>query len=230
MIFEHPLFMTFITLFIFKLCELLHIKAGKTPLLNPVLITIILLVSFLIFFDISYKEYKDGTNILHSMLAPAIIALAIPLYKNFENVKSKIMIILMTIIFGGFGIILSAVLIGKVLGLPVAMIQALTTKSITAPIALEIANLYGTSIPLTIIGVFSTGLIGVIIVPLILNLLKVREEWIQGLILGITAHAFGIARALSISPKAAAFATMGMGLMGGFAVVAIPIILNLVIF
>lgn len=229
MIFEHPLFMTLITLALFKLCEIIHEKSGKTPILNPVLITIILLVSILIVFDISYEKYKEGTNILHFMLAPAIIALAIPLYKNLPQVKSRIIIIIITILISGFGIISSAILIGYFLDLPISMIQALTTKSITAPIALEIAIIYGGSIPLTIIGVFSTGLTGVIIVPYILKLLKVKEEWVQGLTLGITAHAFGIARALAISPLAAAFATMGMGLMGGFAVIAVPIILKLFI-
>ncbi|MCP4971569.1 MAG: LrgB family protein [Arcobacter sp.] len=230
MIFEHPLFMTFITLATFKICEYFYSKSGNLPILNPVLITISILITILIFFDISYDKYKEGTSILHMMLAPAIIALAIPLYKNLSQVKSLLLLIIVSVIIAGFGIILSAVLLAQVLNLPISMVHALTTKSITAPIALEIANLYGGSIPLTIIGVFSTGLTGVIIVPFILKLLKVEEEWAQGLTLGVTAHAFGIARALSISPLAAAFATMGMGLMGGFAVFAVPLVLEMIIF
>ena len=176
MILEHPLFMTFITLFVFRICEIIHSKMGKTPILNPVLITIVLLVTGLIIFDISYDKYKEGTNILHYMLAPAIIVLAVPLYKNLIQVKSLLPLIIITVIISGIGIIFSAVLIAQALDLNLSMIQALTTKSITAPIALEIANLYGGSRPLTIIGVFSTGLTGVIIVPYILKILKVKTH------------------------------------------------------
>ncbi len=227
MIFEHSLFMLVVTLAIFKFCEFVHLKMMKNPFLNPVLITIILIVCFLIIFDISYDKYKEGTNILHFMLSPAIIVLSVPLYKNLSHVRSKILLILISILIACIGIILSAVLIGYLFELPMSMNQALLTKSITAPIAVEIANIYSISIPLVIIGVFSTGLTGVIIVPIILNLLKVKEEWIQGLTLGITAHAFGIAKALSISPISAAFATIGMGLMGGFAIIIVPIVLSL---
>ncbi len=227
MLLEHPLFMLCLTLLVFKVSEMVHIKCNKSAILNPVLITIILLVCFLIIFDIPYERYKNDTQILHFMLSPAIVVLAVPLYKNLAQVKSKILLILLAVFISGFGITCSAVLIGQVFDLPLSMIYALTTKSITAPIALEIANIYKTSVPLTIIGVFSTGLSGVILVPYILKVLKVKEEWIQGLILGITAHAFGIARALSISPLAAAFATMGMGLMGAFAVLIVPLVLSI---
>lgn len=227
---EHPLFLTLLTLVVFKAFEIIYSKSGNLPFLNPVLMTIITLVFILIEFDISYGDYKEGTELLHMLLAPAIVALAVPLYQNLKKAKELLPLVLITVIVAGTGIILSAVTLGMYVGLPNLMSLALTTKSITAPIALEIAELEGGSVPLTIIGVFSTGLIGVIIVPTILKLLNVKDEALQGLTLGITAHAFGIARALSISPLSAAFATMGMGLMGCFAVVAVPIILNMINF
>jgi putative effector of murein hydrolase len=224
---EHPLFMVLLTLITFVISEKIFTKLGKFPLLNPVLVTIIIIISLINLFDIPYSQYKEGTQVFNYLIAPAIIALAVPLYQNIKEVKSSLPLVLFTTLISGIGIFTSVLLLGLIFGLPDAMIEALTTKSITLPIALEIAKLTGGSFSLVVIGVFSTGLPGVIIVPIILKFLKVEDEALQGLVLGITSHAFGIVRALAISPIAAAFATMGMVIMGCFAVVAVPIILNI---
>ena len=225
--FEHPLFMIFLTLSVFIISEKIFVHFNKNSLLNPVLITIILIITIMSIFDISYEQYKDGTQIFNYLIAPAIVALAVPVYQNLKKVRSSLSLILSATLISGIGIFVSALFLGTLFGLPDAMVEALSTKSITLPIALEIAALTDGSFPLVVIGVFSTGLPGVIVVPMLLKLLKVKDEALQGLVLGITAHAFGIARALAISPLAAAFASIGMVIMGCFAVVAVPIILKL---
>jgi len=148
------------------------------------------------------------------------------LYQNLKQVQSSLPLIILTVLLAGTGIFISALLLGELVGLPSSMVQALSTKSITLPIALEIAELTNTSISLVVLGVFSTGLAGVIVVPAILNFLKVKDESLQGLVLGVTAHVFGIAKALDISPIAAAFATIGMVMMGCFSVLIVPLILK----
>jgi len=211
-------------MFIFS--EFIFKKSKKNPLLHPFLVTILLIIVVLYIFDISYLEYKDGTKILNALIAPAIVSLAVPLYQNLKQVKSSLFLIIMTVVIGGSGIFISALLLGEMMGLPVSMVESLSTKSITLPIALEIAELTNMSISLVVLGVFSTGLAGVIVVPMILSFLKVKDESLQGLVLGVTAHVFGIAKALDISPISAAFATIGMVLMGCFSVLVIPIILQ----
>lgn len=227
MIYEHPLFMTLLTLAIFRCWEIIHTKSGNIPFLNPVFMSICSLVAILMIFEIDYENYFSGTEILHLLMAPAIIALAVPLYQNLTKAKEMLPLVILTITISGSCIIVLAIVIGIFFQLPDPMLLALSTKSVSAPIALEIAELSGATTALTIISVFSTGLLGVIIVPTILNKSRVKEESIQGLILGITSHAFGISRALAISPLAAAFATMGMALMGCFAVIAVPLFLHI---
>jgi len=224
---EYPLIMILLTLSMFTLSEMIFKKSGKHPLLHPFLLTILLIITVLYIFDISYVEYRDGTQILNALIGPAIVSLAVPLYQNLKQVKSSLSLIIITVLIGGSGIFISALLLGEMMGLPSSMVQALSTKSITLPIALEIAQLENIPLSLVVLGVFSTGLAGIIAVPMILNFLKVKDESLQGLVLGITAHVFGIAKALDISPLSAAFATIGMVLMGCFSVLIIPIILKL---
>ncbi len=226
MMIEYPLIMILLTLSIFTLSELIFKKTGKHPLFHPFLVTIILIIGVLFVLDIPYREYRDGTQILNALIAPAIVSLAVPLYQNLKQVKSSLGLIFITVFIAGSGIFISALLLGEYVGLPSSMVEALSTKSITLPIALEIAELTNMSISLVVLGVFSTGLAGVIIVPLILNFLKVKDESLQGLVLGVTAHVFGIAKALDISPMSAAFATIGMVLMGCFSVLVVPFILQ----
>ena len=226
MMLEYPLLMILLTLSVFTLSELIFKKTGKHPLLHPFLVTIILIISVLYVLDIPYTEYRDGTQILNALIAPAIVSLAVPLYQNLKQVKSSLSLIIITVLIGGSGIFISALALGEMMGLPSSMVQALSTKSITLPIALEIAQLENIPVSLVVLGVFSTGLAGIIVVPMILNFLKVKDESLQGFVLGITAHVFGIAKALDISPLSAAFATIGMVLMGCFSVLIIPLILQ----
>jgi len=224
---DHPLFMVLLTLISFIVSEKIFIKLGKFPLLNPILLTIIIIISFITLFDIPYKEYQSGTQVFNYLIAPAIVALAVPLYQNIKEVKASLPLVVSSTLVSGIFIFTSVLGLGIVFELPDIMSKALTTKSITLPIALEIAKITEGSSSLVVLAVFSTGLPGIIIVPILLKILKVENEALQGLVLGITAHAFGIVKALSISPLSAAFATMGMVIMGCFAVVAVPIILNI---
>ena len=223
---EYPLIMILLTLSMYTLSEKIFKESAKHPLLHPFLLTILLIISVLYVFDISYLQYREGTQILNVLIGPAIVSLAVPLYQNLKQVKSSLGLIIITILIAGTGIFISALLLGEMMGLTSSMVQALSTKSITLPIALEITGLTNIPISLVVLGVFSTGLAGIIIVPMILRFLKVKDESIQGLVLGVTAHVFGIAKALDISQVAAAFATIGMVLMGCFSVLIVPIILR----
>jgi putative effector of murein hydrolase len=132
-----------------------------------------------------------------------------------------------TLVLGGSGIVLSALLVGRLAGLDHPMLLSLLTKSVSAPIALGVAEKIGGDASLTILSVFTTGIFGVIVTPGLLRLLRVEDEAVRGFTLGLTSHAFGIARSLEISTQAAAFATLGMGLMGCATALAVPILMKL---
>ncbi|MGB1027760.1 MAG: LrgB family protein, partial [Rhodospirillaceae bacterium] len=123
--------------------------------------------------------------------------------------------------------LLGALGLSSLAGLEPPYLLPMLTKSVSAPIAISIAEQTDAVIALTILAVFSTGLPGSVLVPGLLKLFRLREEALQGLVLGITCHAFGIARAVEISPRATAFATLGMGLMGCFVALTVPTLAKL---
>jgi putative effector of murein hydrolase len=100
-------------------------------------------------------------------------------------------------------------------------------KSVTAPIAMGIAERIGVSPTLTAIFAVSTGILGAILAPFVLNALGMKAWWQRGFAIGIAAHGIGTSRAFSIHPEAGAYASLAMGLNGVISAVAIPVIYHL---
>ena len=225
-IFSNQLIWPAITLLVFYLTTTLYVKAGKIAIFQPVLLTIVVLVYGLIAFDTPYADYAAHMGIFTLFLTPAIVALAVPLYQNLAQVRDQKWVLLSTVTIGGSIIIVTALAAGSIVGLNQEYLLPLSTKSISAPIAIGIAEKNNVGITVTILAVFTTGLPGAAFTPAVLKILRVRDEQTCGLILGMTSHAFGIARATEISERATAFATLGMGLMGCFAAITVPIIIQ----
>lgn len=213
-----------LTLMAFGAGTFLHNRSGKKALLQPVLIATLVVVLVLLACGLPYERYAEGTRPLHSLLGPAIVALAVPLHDNLLKARAVLWPMLAAILLGAMAVTGSALWLGWALRLEAPMIGALATKSVTAPIALSIAAKIGGSAPLTVLGVFVTGLLGAILTPALLRRLRTDDPRVQGLVLGMTSHAFGIARAVELGSEAVAFATLGMGLMGCLSALVIPLL------
>ena len=63
-------------------------KKLKWPICNPLLISIVAVIIFLVAFDIPYESYNAGAKYLSYLLTPATVCLAIPLYEQVELLKN----------------------------------------------------------------------------------------------------------------------------------------------
>ena len=64
-------------------------KKTGLSFMNPLLISIILVIAFLLLTGVSYKTYAEGANAISFLLTPATICLAVPLYKQFNLLKKN---------------------------------------------------------------------------------------------------------------------------------------------
>jgi hypothetical protein len=64
----------------------IHTLAKRSPLANPVAISIAMLVTLLKLSGTPYSTYFEGAKFIHFLLGPAIIALAVPLHR--QNAKA----------------------------------------------------------------------------------------------------------------------------------------------
>lgn len=227
-IIENPYLLLALTIAIFYGVQQLN-KRVKSILLHPVFITIILMIIILKTAGISYQTYNQGGQYIEFWLKPAIVALAIPLYKNFNSIVRNFIPILISQIAGSLAGVFSVVSIAKLMGATPEVIISLTPKSVTTPIAMEITNSIGEGgIPsLTAAVVVVTGLFGAIAGYKILQLSQIKTSKAQGISIGTSAHAIGTAISMEVSSQHGAYATLGLIINGILTSIFAPIILSL---
>ena len=222
-----PLVWIIVTISAYKIGILVYQKSGKNALLQPIVIAYMIMLPILILANIPYKQYFESVSIIHFLLGPATVALALPLYKNLKLIRSYFMPIVVTLFLGGTFTILSALGILWLFDASKTTMLSMTTKSVTAPITIITAQDIG-AIPSLAMGfVVITGLLGALFGSFIFKILRIKHDAAKGFALGLISHAIGIARAVEISDKAAAFAALAMGLIGVIVAVLLPIIIGL---
>jgi len=197
-------------------------RCNGHPLANPVLLAVAALVTLLWATGTSYQTYFDGAQFVHFLLGPATVALAIPLYAQFDRLKRMAGPLLVALLAGSLTAALSAVLIGKLLGASDATLFSLAPKSVTTPIAMGIAERLGGLPSLTAVLVILTGILGAVGAQWLYTLLKCNDPAIRGFALGVASHGIGTARAFQISEQTGAFAALAMGLNGLLTAALLP--------
>lgn len=222
-----PLIALFITLVAYQIGLWAYQKAKQNPLVNPVAIAVILVASFIELIDMPYETYFQGAQFIHFLLGSATVALAIPIYRGIDSLKNRVIPLLVALLLGGAISIATGVGISTLLGADKNIIGAFYSKSVTAPIAMGIAERIGTSPTLTAIFAVCTGILGAILAPYVLNLLRIKPWWQRGFPTGVASHGIGASRAFSINVEAGTYASLAMGLHGIAGSIAIPLIYKL---
>ena len=204
----------------------LHRRSGGHSLANPVLLAVAALVAVLLATRTPYPTYFEGAKFVHFLIGPATVALAIPLYTQFERLKRMWLPVGAALLVGSATAIVSAVLIGRLLGASTPSLLSLAPKSSTLPIAMAVSEGIGGVPPLTAMAVAVTGIAGAIMAPTLLNLLRISDPAVRGFAVGITAHAIGTARAMQVGSVNGAFAALALALNGVATALLMPILIR----
>lgn len=216
------LFGLLLTLVFYQLGLLLYERCGRPVILHPVATASVTIALLLPQLHISYSSYRHSNELIYFLLGPATVALALPLYQQFHQIRKLALPILVTVILGAAFASLSAVMIAHWLGASTVTQLSLAPKSITTPIALGVSISIGGMPTLTTGVVVFTGVIGALMSPLVFYLLQLHDPRAQGIVLGINAHGLGTARAFEVNPVSGAFASLSMGLTGAFTALTLP--------
>jgi predicted murein hydrolase (TIGR00659 family) len=222
-----PLLHLTLTLVAYQISFWLYRKGRFSPLLNPVLFSVIAIVVILTLTGTDYETYFDGAQFVHFLLGPATVALAIPLYRQFDRVRRSAVAVLASILVGSATAAASAVGIAWLLGGSQAALVSLAPKSVTAPVAMGITEQLGGLPSLTAVLVIMTGILGATVGPYLLNLLKIRDPAARGLAMGTASHGIGTARAMQVSEVAGAFSGLAMGLNALATALLLPLLWGL---
>src|SRR5665647_2972599 len=122
----------------------------------------------------------------------------------------------------------SALALGWSVGLPLDVVLSLAPKSVTAPVAMGIADKIGGIPALAAVFAVITGMVGALSGKYLFAALKIPTDpggWMaRGFSLGTAAHGIGAARALQVNADAGAYAGLALGLQVVLASLLIPLL------
>jgi predicted murein hydrolase (TIGR00659 family) len=222
-----PLFGLTATLVVYVLAHAGYTRLGQPPWANPVLWTVLVLAALLAATDTPYPTYFAGAQFIHFLLGPAVVALAWPLWQRREELRQRWRAVLVAALAGGAAAAASAVALGSALGLPGEVLRSLAPKSVTAPVAMGIAEQLGGIPALAAVFAVLTGLTGAVSAKYLFDALGIAPLAVRGFALGTAAHGIGAARALQVHPDAGAYAGLALGVQVVLAALLLPLFLRL---
>ena len=217
-----PLFALTATICVYFVACRIHILARRSPLTNPVAISIALVIALLKLTGTPYGTYFEGAKLIHFLLGPAIIALAVPLHRQMPKLRTALAPLLVGLVAGSITACVSAVAIVMALGCPSVAVASIAPKSVTAAIAMLVSARIGGIPALTASIVIATGISGAILASFVLGALGLKRDDVRGFAIGVAAHGIGTARAFQISEEAGAFAGLGMAMNGILTAFVLP--------
>lgn len=223
---DNYLFGLILTVGLYMITRKLYLKT-KVVYLNPILISALVIVGLLLGADIPHEHYAKGAAPLNALLPFTVILLALPLYRNIKLLKEYPLPILAGIGGGVVSSALSIVVLCKVLKVDSELIAALLPKSITTPLGMALGESLGVELGITVVSIVITGILGVLVYPIVFKLFRIDHPVAKGVALGTASHAVGTSKALELGEKEGAMSSLALVLTGITTVALTPLLLLL---
>jgi len=182
----------------------------KWPILMPVLTSTAVIVVILLIAGIKLDTYMLGGKWIQDLLGPAVVSLAFPLSKHMAVLKRSIIPILGGTFGGSIVGMFTGASVALLLGYPKDIVIALLPKSVTTPVAIQLADQAGGNASFTSLFVMIAGFSGILLGPLIMKWARVKDNNAYGIGLGSASHALGMARSFEYGENAVALSSVSM--------------------
>ena len=194
-------------------------RKWKLAILNPLLISIALVIVFLVVFHVDYDSYNMSAKYLSYLLTPATVCLAIPLYLQLDLLKKNIVAIMTGVLSGVLASLGSVLAMSMVFGLNHKEYVTMLPKSITTAIGMGVSEELGGYVTISVAVIIITGVLGNMIAETVIKLARIEEPIAKGLALGTSAHAIGTAKAMELGEIEGAMSSLAIAVAGLLTVV-----------
>ena len=185
-------------------------RKWKLAILNPLLISIALVIVFLVVFHVDYDSYNMSAKYLSYLLTPATVCLAIPLYLQLDLLKNNIVAILTGVLSGVLASLGSVLAMSMVFGLNHKEYVTMLPKSITTAIGMGISE----DVTIFVAVIIITGVLGNMSAEFICKMFRIRNTISKGLAIGTASHAVGTARAMEMGEVEGAMSSLAIVVCG----------------
>lgn len=188
-------------------------KTGSS-VANPLLVSLVIVVIFLLLTGMEYDSYKRGCGIFSYLLTPATVALAVPLYEQRNELKRNYKAVMTGIAAGTMTSLLSILTMATALGLSHTAYVSLLPKSITMPIGISMAEELGGFVPVTVVCIVVTGVLGNVIAEKLFRMIHIDEPIAKGIATGTASHVIGTAKAMEMGSVEGAMSSLSIIVAG----------------
>ena len=217
---------TILTIFGFWLALQIS-KRWKSMIFNTFVLTVSILVLILVVSDIPYDDYMAGNAPINNLLGLSIVALALPLYEQIRQIAKQWKIILSVVVLASIFSMFTGAIFAIILGASPEMVATVLPKSITTPIAMEVASHLGGIPAVTAVGVVVAGLQGSVFGYLILKKVGIKQQAV-GLSVGAVSHALGTVSCMEADPKAGSYSSISLVLCGIMSSILAPLVFHVI--
>lgn len=225
--FDNKYFGIILTFAAFEIGKWINNKT-KTPITNPLLIGILVVVGFLKVTGIPFESYQQGGDFIAFFIAPATVAMVLDLYENLDVLKENFVPVIVGIIVGSIVSMLTVILITKSMGFNKQLATSLVPESITTAIAVSLSEEYNGIAALTAITVVIRGVVGAVLAPTITKACKIKDPVAQGVAIGTSSHAAGTSEARKMGKVQGALSGLSIAVAGLVTVFLMPLMMVIV--
>ena len=183
-------------------------------ILNPLLVSIVIVIIALKTLGISYEVYNASAKYISYLLTPATVCLAVPLYEQLELLKKNMVAVICGILSGTLASLFGIFVLCSLLGFNHQQYVTMLPKSITTAIGIGISEELGGIVTITVAVIIITGILGNVIADTVFRIFKIKNPLAKGLALGTASHAIGTARAIEMGPVEGAMSSLAVAVAG----------------
>ncbi|MGI4853609.1 MAG: LrgB family protein [Janthinobacterium lividum] len=221
-----PLFLLSLTLGAYLVGVWLNRRTGSS-LANPTLVAIVLVGVVLRLIRVPYATYFSGAQLLHFLLGPATVALAIPLVRSLEHLRRGLLPTSAALLAGSVTGAVSAYGIVRVCGGDQQLALTMLPKSLTTPIAMDVSQTIGGLPALTTVFAIAAGVLVAVALPWLMKVFRIRDAAAVGLAAGIAGSGIATARVVPMGTLPLAFAGVAIGMNGLITAALAPVLVRL---
>jgi putative effector of murein hydrolase len=203
-------------------------KHYPSPFTTPVFFCTAIIVSVLYAVGLDYEDYAPAKDVMVLLLGPATVALAVPIFKNRATLSAHAWPALAGITLGALVTVTATLALSSVFHFSTEVERSMIVKSVTAPIAIELASILNGNPALAASFVIATGMIGTMLGPWLLTRAGIANPIARGLALGAISHGQGTAQALTEGSLQGAIAGIAMGISAIVTACVLPLVMNAV--
>ena len=212
-----------LTLLAFRLGQFLQQKT-KSPVFNPILVAVILVLLFLKGTGMALADYQQGASMLSWLMTPATVSLAISMYEQFQVLRKNTPVILAGVAAGAVSCLILVLGFGILARFDRVLILSLLPKSVTTAIGVPLSQIAGGMAPITTAAIILTGITASILGPWLCRLFRLTDDISRGVAFGTAGHVIGTAKANELSPLTGAVSSLSLVVAGLLTAILMPLV------